>query len=90
MVAARDVAAASAADSYYADFPSAPAVQAAQSASQPDLSQYPTTFGQYGSTAADPTPTTTTTSPVTGPGPFAPAPFPDTTTSQFPPPESPS
>jgi hypothetical protein len=88
MVAASDLsAAAGAADSYYPDFPSAPAVQAVQTASQPDLSQYPTTFGQFGSAAADPAATTTRS--VTGNDPFPPAPFPDTTTAQFPPTESP-
>ncbi len=82
MVAASDVVAADAADSYYADFPSAPAVQAAQTASQPDLSQYPTTTVSQ-VRANDPFP----------PAPFpdtTPSPFPDTTTSHFPPPESPS
>ena len=93
MVAASDVAGASDADGYYGDFPSEPAAQAAQSyprsyppaggASQPDLSQYPTTTG-FGS-GADPA---TITGGPGAPGDlFPPAPYPDTTTGQFPPPE---
>jgi hypothetical protein len=78
IVAARDVAAATGADTYYADFP------AAQAASQPDLSQYPTTAGQFPSVPADPI--TATGAPAGDP--FTPTQFPDTTTAQFPPPES--
>jgi hypothetical protein len=80
MVAASDVAGTSDADGYYGDFPSA------QGASQPDLSQYPTSVG-FGS-GADPA--TITGSPGAPGELFPPAPYPDTTTGQFPPPEPPS
>jgi hypothetical protein len=92
MVAASDLAAAGEADSYYGDFPSEAGVQAVQSypaarvASQPDLSQYPTSAGQFGS-GADPA--ATTTSPGAPGDLFPPARYPDTTTGQFPPPEPP-
>jgi|HubBroStandDraft_2_1064218.scaffolds.fasta_scaffold78049_3 hypothetical protein len=45
MVGAKDVAMAAGTDAYYTDFPSSPAYQAS-TASQPDLSQYPTTTSQ--------------------------------------------
>jgi hypothetical protein len=70
MVAAKDVAAG--ADSYYTDFPVTASYPAAPAASQPDLSQYPTTASQFPSA-------------TTGPFPAAANPFSDTTTGQFPP-----
>ena len=76
MVSASDIAAD--ADSYYADFP------AAQSASQPDASQYPaaTTFP----TAAGQFPAATTGQfPAQDPFPDASSQYPETTTAAFPP-----
>jgi hypothetical protein len=75
MVAAKDVAAAADADSYYSEFTAASSFPAAPPASQPDLGQYPTTAGQYPSA-------------TTGPFPAAANPFTDTTTGQFPPSDS--
>jgi hypothetical protein len=81
MVAARDAASAA---SYYPDY-SVPS-----SASQPDLSQYPTTFAKFPSGTTGPLPAVTD-QPATSEPPFAPAPFPDTiTATQLAPPESPS
>ncbi len=77
MVAAKDVLAADA-DPYYADYP------AARTASQPDLSHYPTVAGQFPATATTgqfPTPA----GQFPPSGDFAPAQFPDTTTAPFPP-----
>jgi hypothetical protein len=87
MLAASDLAAGVGADSYDAEFPAAPA------ASQPDLSPYATTVGQFG-TAPDspfpgdprPFPGDSRQAPVTDQ--YAPPQYPDTTTSHFPPPES--
>jgi hypothetical protein len=97
MLAASDLAAAADASTYYGDFPSEPGVQAVQSypasypaareASQPDLSQYPTSVGQFGS-GTDPA--ATTTSPGAPGDLFPPAQYPDTTTAHFPPSEPPS
>ena len=78
MVSASDLAAG--ADSYYSEFPAAPA------ASQPDLSQYSTTTGQFGIAPDSPFPGDARQAPVTDQ--YAPPQFPDTTTSHFPPPES--
>jgi hypothetical protein len=94
LVAARDVAAEDT-DSYYPGFP------ASQSASPPGLSQYPGSTGQFPTAPADQFPSMPTGQSPTTPGqypttpgqfpaadPFTPAKFPDTTTAQFPPPES--
>jgi hypothetical protein len=75
LVAAKDVGDA---DDYYAGSPTA------STASRPDLSQYPTTVGQFPSASTGPLPSTSGPSSSTGP-PFEPAPFPDTTTAHFPP-----
>jgi hypothetical protein len=77
MLAASDLAAA---DSYAADFPAAPA------ASQPDLSAYSTSFGDYGTAPQRPFPGDADQVIVTNQ--YAPPPLPDTTTAQYPPPES--
>ncbi len=104
LVAAKDLAAAADADTYYSDYPAAPytagtaaSYPAGAAASQPDLSQYPTTVSPFGGTPADPA-TTTSQTPSGSPfppaqfpsGQFPPGQFPDTTTGTFPPPDSPS
>jgi hypothetical protein len=82
MVSASDVAAD--AGGYYADFP------AAQPASQPDLSRYPSAAGQY-STPASTYPTSAGQFPAgseytpASQFPDPPSVFPDTTTAQYPP-----
>lgn len=79
MVAAKDVTEADP-DTYYTEFP------AARTASQPDLSRYPTLAGQYPATTGQ-FPTSAGQFPPTD---FAPAQFPDTTTAPFPPPPEPT
>jgi hypothetical protein len=94
LVAARDVAAGDA-ESYY------PGLPASLSASPPGPSQYPASAGQYPTSTgqfpagpADQFPSMptgqfpTTPSQYPAADPFTPAKFPDTTTSQFPPPEA--
>jgi hypothetical protein len=78
MVAARDVTEADA-DTYYADYP------ASRTASEPDLSHYPTLAGQAPATTG---PFGAQARSFPPPDDFAPAQFPDTTTSQFLPPAS--
>jgi hypothetical protein len=83
MVAARDLVADDA-ETYYPDFP------AGRTAGQADLSQYPSVTGQIPATTGQ---FGTTTGQFGTPRPFpptdfAPAQFPDTTTGQFPPPDS--
>jgi hypothetical protein len=75
MVAAQDVADTADGSSYYSDYP----------ASQSSLGQYPTAAGHFAGTEADPM-TQTVGQPAVN-DPFPPAPRPDTTTSQFLPPE---
>jgi hypothetical protein len=81
MLAAKDVAGYDGTDGYYPGFP------ATATASEPDLSQYPTAAGQYTTAATGQFPAGGQSS-APSPFPDLPSQFPDTTTNQFLPPET--